>query len=60
MHVSLSTDVIILASQGATVACLAKAAHVSYLMIIDFWPDNQAVSPSLFGGRTFRPSPNID
>jgi CspA family cold shock protein len=29
-------------------------------MIIDFWPDNQAVSPSLFARRTFRPSPNID
>jgi hypothetical protein len=28
MRVSLGTDVIILASQGATVACLAKAALV--------------------------------
>jgi CspA family cold shock protein len=28
--------------------------------MIDIWPDNVAVSPSLIARRTFRPSPNID
>jgi cold shock protein len=35
---------------------LAKAALLPYVLRIDIWPDNRAVSPLLHARRTFRPS----
>ena len=45
---------------SAQSACLAKATLMRYPSLIDIWPDNQAVSPSLYARRTFGPLPNIE
>jgi len=42
--------------QRHLLGCLAKTAFIAYVLIIDIWPDNQAVSPPLIARRTFRPS----
>jgi hypothetical protein len=38
---------------------LAIRRHSPYVDLIDFWPDNRAVTP-WHARRTFRRSPNID
>jgi CspA family cold shock protein len=39
-----------------SVRFLAKNGFIAYVQIIDIWPDNQAVTPTLKARRTFRPS----
>jgi CspA family cold shock protein len=44
------------AQSGCRGSRLAKATYSFYRLAVDFWPDNQAVSPSLNARRTLRPS----